>query len=56
MKNKPLKYTLDELTDKHIGKIGTPKRDAFENKLRLDLQSKTTKQINNKQDLSLKSK
>lgn len=23
-------YTLDEITDKHIGKIGTPERDAFD--------------------------
>ena len=30
-------HTLEELTDKYIGKIGTPKRDAFENELRLDL-------------------
>ena len=34
----PLKtYSLEEVTDKHIGKIGTPKRDAFENELRLEL-------------------
>ena len=38
MKNKQLKtYSLDEITDKHIGKAGTPKREAFENELRLDL-------------------
>ncbi|WP_370425322.1 helix-turn-helix domain-containing protein [Tenacibaculum dicentrarchi] len=30
-------YSLDEVTDKYIGKIGTPKRDEFENELRLDL-------------------
>lgn len=30
-------HTLEELSDKYIGKIGTPKRDAFENELRLDL-------------------
>jgi DNA-binding XRE family transcriptional regulator len=30
-------YTLEEITDKHIGKRGTPKREAFENELRLDL-------------------
>ena len=30
-------HTLEELTDKYIGKFGTPKRDAFENELRLDL-------------------
>jgi hypothetical protein len=30
-------YSLEEITDKHIGKRGTPKREAFENELRLDL-------------------
>jgi len=30
-------YSLDEVTDKHIGRLGTPKRDQFENELRLDL-------------------
>jgi HTH-type transcriptional regulator / antitoxin HipB len=29
--------SLEEITDKHIGKRGTAKRDAFENELRLDL-------------------
>ena len=38
MKQKGLKtYSLEELTDKHIGKLGTPKREAFEHELRLDL-------------------
>ena len=37
MKKQPLKtYSLEEITDKHIGKPGTPKRDAFDNELRLD--------------------
>ena len=30
-------YSLDEITDKHIGKRGTLKRDTFENELQLDL-------------------
>ena len=30
-------YTLDELKDKHLGKIGTEKRDKYEYELRLDL-------------------
>ena len=38
-------YSLEEMTDKHIGKIGTPKRDAFENELRLDLLGQTIKNI-----------
>lgn len=37
MKKKPMKTTsLDVLTDKYIGKKGTPKRESFENELRLD--------------------
>ena len=38
MKKETLKtYSLDEITDKLIGKLGTPEREEFENKLRLDL-------------------
>jgi DNA-binding XRE family transcriptional regulator len=45
MKNKPLTTTsLEEITDKYIGEIGTPKRDAFENELRLDLLGEAIKQ------------
>ena len=34
----PFFESLDiKITDKYIGKIGTPKRDAFENELRLEL-------------------
>jgi len=36
-------YTLDKITDKHIGKRSTPKRDAFESELLLDLLSKEFK-------------
>ena len=36
-------YSLNEVIDEHIGPIGTPKRDAFENKLRLDLLGKAIK-------------
>ena len=32
-------YTLDELTDEAIGKIGTPKRDKFEQDLKEELQA-----------------
>ena len=38
MKNKGMKTTtLEELTDKYLGKIGTPERDAFEYELSLDM-------------------
>ena len=32
-------YTLDELTDKYIGKIGTPERDKYEKDLKEELQA-----------------
>ena len=37
-------YSLEEITDKHIGRRGTPKREAFENELRLDLLGEAIKQ------------
>ena len=37
MKKKIKTYSLEEITDKHIGKRGTLEREAFENELRLDL-------------------
>ena len=44
--------SLDELIDKHIGKIGTPKRDAFENELRLDLLGSAIKQARKERNLT----
>lgn len=35
--NKLKTYTLDEITDKHIGKRGTPERDQFDFELKLDI-------------------
>lgn len=53
MKSKKLKtYTLEEMTDKHIGKIGTPKRDAFENELRLDLLGEAIRDARKKRNLT----
>ena len=45
-------YTLDEITDKHIGKKGTVKRDAFENELRLDLIGNAIKQARKERNLT----
>lgn len=45
-------YSLDEITDKHIGKVGTPKRDAFENELRLDLIGEAIKEARLKRNLT----
>ena len=45
-------YTLEEMTDRHIGKKGMPKRDAFENELRLDLLGQTIREIRQKRNLT----
>ena len=46
MKKQGLKtFTLEEITEKHIGKRGTPKREDFENELRLDLLGETIRQV-----------
>lgn len=53
MKNKGLKtYSLEEITNKYIGEIGTPKRDAFENELRLDLLGEAIKQARKERHLT----
>jgi HTH-type transcriptional regulator / antitoxin HipB len=53
MKMKTIKtYSLEEITDKHIGKIGTPKRDAFEYELRLDLLGVAIKQARKERNLT----
>jgi len=45
-------YSLEELTDKYIGKKGTPKRDEFENELRLDLLGCAIKQARQERNLT----
>jgi DNA-binding XRE family transcriptional regulator len=45
-------YSLDEVTDKHIGKKGTPNRDEFENELRLDLIGLAIKQARKERKLT----
>ncbi len=53
MKKEILKsYSLEEITDKHIGKRGTQKREAFENELRLDLLGEAIKQVRLKRNLT----
>lgn len=47
-------YSLEEMTDKHIGKKGTKKRDAFENELRLDLLGHAIKQARKERHLTQK--
>ena len=53
MENKKLKTTsLDVLIDKHIGKIGTEKRDTFEYELQLDIIGQTIKNIRKERNLT----
>ena len=44
MDNSLKTISLDTMIDKHIGKRGTPKREAFENELRIDLLGYAIKQ------------
>jgi len=53
MKKEALKtYSLEEMLDKHIGRLGTPKREAFENELRLDLLGEAIKQARKDRNLT----
>jgi len=53
MKEKEIKtFSLEEITDKHIGKRGTTKREAFENELRMDLLGEAIRQARLEQNLT----
>lgn len=39
-------YTLDEVTDQLIGKIGTSNRDKFESDLEIDLKTQSKPNLN----------
>ena len=43
---------LDVLIDKHIGKVGTEKRDSFEYELQLDIIGATIKNIRKERNLT----
>lgn len=45
-------YTLDQVQDKLIGKIGTPDRDIFEYELQMDLIGKAIKQTRQERNLT----
>ena len=45
-------YSLEEMKDKHIGKSGTPKRDAYENELRLEIVGQTIKKLRKERKLT----
>lgn len=44
--------SLDTMLDKHIGKRGTKKRDAFENELRIDLLGQAIKKARQERNLT----
>jgi len=53
MENTKLRiYTLDEAKDKHLGKVGTGKRDKYEYELRLDLLGEMIKQARKERHLT----
>jgi DNA-binding XRE family transcriptional regulator len=45
-------YTLEEVQDELIGKIGTPRRDRFEYELQMDLIGKAIKQTRQERNLT----
>ena len=44
--------SLDTMIDKHIGKRGTKRRDAFENRLKIDLLGQAIKQARQERNLT----
>jgi DNA-binding XRE family transcriptional regulator len=46
------KYTLDEVTDQLVGKVGTTDRDRFEYELQMDLIGKAIKQTRQERQLT----
>jgi len=45
-------FTLDEIQDKLIGKVGTPERDIFEYELQMDLIGKAIKETRKERNLT----
>jgi DNA-binding XRE family transcriptional regulator len=45
-------YSLEEVTDEYVGKLGTAERDAFEQELRLDILGQTIRQLREDQNLT----
>ena len=52
MSEKLKKYSLTEVKDTFIGKEGTPKRDAYEFELRLDLIGGAIRQVRRERNLT----
>ena len=45
-------YTLDEVKDRLIGKVGTPRRDTYEHELQMDLIGGAIKQTRQERNLT----
>lgn len=45
-------YSLEELTDKYIGKPGTLDREQFEQELRLDILGQTIRKLRERQNMT----
>lgn len=52
MENKFKTTSIDMMIDQHIGKIGTERRDTFENELRLDLLGHAIKEARKERNLT----
>jgi len=52
MADKLKTVSLDTMIDKHIGKPGTERREAFENELRIDLLGQAIKQARQERNLT----
>jgi HTH-type transcriptional regulator / antitoxin HipB len=44
--------TLDQLKDKHIGKVGTPERDVYEFELKVDILGEMIKSVRKERHLT----
>lgn len=45
-------YSLEEITDKHIGKQGTPERDRFDFELKLDILGEMIRRVRQEKHLT----
>jgi HTH-type transcriptional regulator / antitoxin HipB len=52
MTNKFKTVSLEKMIDKHIGQVGTERRDSFENELRIDLLGQAIKQARQERNLT----
>jgi len=52
MKNEFKTISLDTMIDKHIGKLGTTKRETFESELRIDLLGQAIKKARKERNLT----